>query len=298
MHLPRSGGLLLLLFLVSMPCLAAAADPPPASSPPSSSSSPAPGGFTPKGELPQLEFARLGAYRFASSSLCLRTKRACYVLCARKQQTASSTLREEGPDTPTTGSGIHLVSPGIGCLCQGQDGDVLAQVGLLRREAERYLHAFGHPITARLLAYRLGAILGGKGQETWSRPPCCISILMAAKDSGRGAEMYQVDPTGLVLSVRGQAFGGGQAEDPVAHDAQAWLADVVNDGDEQGQEEKKEEKEEEEDKAMWAKLWEGMQKHFPTLARHPERVECAKAAASRFTRLGTVDKVLGASTAR
>jgi hypothetical protein len=193
------------------------------------------------------------------------------------------------PTTMTTGSGIHIVSPGVGCLCQGQDGDVLAQVSLLRREAEKYLHAYGHPIPARVLAFRLGALLGGKGQETWSRPPCCISILMAS--SRTRAEIYRVDPTGVVESVRGAAFGGKGVEDPVAHGLQEWLEEEMLDGREGGEGGEGEE-EEEDEQAIWGKLWEGMTKHFPFLAAHPEKIECAMACGASFRRLGRLDRVL------
>ncbi|GAB5031469.1 proteasome alpha 1 subunit [Nannochloropsis oceanica] len=349
------------------------------SSSPSTTTS-APGGFTAKGELPQMEFARLGAYRFASPSVCVRTRQACYVLCARPERNPLREVYKEGSSSSSsssssststsyssssgssTGSGIHLVSPGIGCLCQGQDGDVLAQLGLMRREAERYLHTFAHPISARSLAQRLGAILGGKGQETWSRPPCCISVIMSSsggsfspppssaagatavaggavaatagvgvvadgveedreggrergggggvaapfssfpssphkgrrKDGCQEAEMYLVDPTGLVLCVRGQAFGGRLVDDPVAHELQEWLAREETFGriDDGGEGEGVEDEGGEEEGVVWAKLWEGMQKYFPTLVGHPEEVECAKAAGSSFRRVGTLDQVL------
>ena len=114
--------------------------------------------------------------------------------------------------------------------------------------------------------------------------------------------MYQVDPTGLVLCVRGQAFGGGQLDDPVAHELQGWLAReemfVCVDKEEREEEEEEEEEKEEEEGVIWAKLWEGMQKHFPRLATHPERVECARAAGSSFRRVGTLDQVLLRSSRR
>jgi hypothetical protein len=76
----------------------------------------------------------------------------------------------------------------------------------------------------------------------------------------------------------------------VAHELQEWLA-----REEMfvcGQEEEAEEEEEEKEGVIWAKLWEGMQKHFPALARHPERVECARAAGSSFRKVGRLDQVL------
>ncbi|TFJ88448.1 hypothetical protein NSK_000022 [Nannochloropsis salina CCMP1776] len=292
------------------------------SSPPSTSvpngGGTAPGGFSSRGELPQLDFARLGAYRFASPSLCVRTRRACYVLCARPEQHPLQDNYEVDPlsrDTITipattsssTGRGVHLVSPGIGCLCQGQDGDVLALVGLMRREAEKYLHAFGHPISARVLAQRVGTILGGKGQETWSRPLCCISVLMSSSGAAKSAaaipsspfrssslrgeaEMYQIDPTGLVFSIRGQVFGGKDATDPVAHDLQEWLGCFLQERD--AEEEKGREEGEENEQEIWTALWTGMKKFIPNVAQHPESVECARAAASSFRRLGPVTVVV------
>jgi len=114
------------------------------------------------------------------------------------------------------------------------------------------------------------------------------------RDRGQEAEMYQVDPTGLVLCVRGQAFGGGQVEDPVAHKLQEWLAreEMFVSGQEENEEEGEEGEEEEDEGVIYSKLWEGMQMHFPRLAAHPERVECARAAGSSFRRVGTLDQVL------
>eukprot|EP00624_Nannochloropsis_granulata_P005911 evm.model.NODE_42083_length_13037_cov_30.485924.3 len=113
------------------------------------------------------------------------------------------------------------------------------------------------------------------------------------RDRCQEAEMYLVDPTGLVLCVRGQAFGGGLVDDPVAHELQEWLAREGIFGRVDGKEEGEEEEDEgEEEGVVWAKLWEGMQKYFPTLVAHPEKVECARAAGSSFRRVGTLDQVL------
>ena len=119
--------LLWVLFLVLLVPLALADQSSSSSS--SSSSTLAPGGFSSKGELPQMDFARLGAYRFSSPSLAARVGIACYLLCARKRRVNDHHELKDEEVVERGGAGLHLIAPGIGCLCQGQDGDALAQVG-------------------------------------------------------------------------------------------------------------------------------------------------------------------------
>lgn len=163
-----------------------------------------------------MDFARLGAHKAATPSLCARVGRKAFFLCCVRRAGVADWgeegLREEGKGG---GGGLHVLAPGVGCLCQGHGGDVLAQVrgktivlqsgdrklslfvcwglgvGLaadpslddtdhthrvvcthshthtqvssLRREAERYLAVFRHPISARALALRAAESLQGKG---------------------------------------------------------------------------------------------------------------------------------------
>jgi hypothetical protein len=70
-----------------------------------------------------MDFARLGAQKAASPSLCVRVGAKAFFLCGGREA-GRHALRDGG----ATGSGIHVLAPGVGCLCQGHDGDVMAQV--------------------------------------------------------------------------------------------------------------------------------------------------------------------------
>ncbi len=78
-----------------------------------------------------MDFARLGAQKAATPSLCARVGGKAFFLCCGSRVGAGegghgAGLREEGG--AVGGSGLHVLAPGVGCLCQGHDGDVLAQV--------------------------------------------------------------------------------------------------------------------------------------------------------------------------
>ena len=121
--------LLLVPLLFTLPT-AGAEQPAAAAASPSTT---APGGFSSKGELPQMDFARLGAQKAAVPSLCARVGDKAFLLCCRSGGGGRGgpeelqALREQG-EGAGGGSGLHVLAPGLGCLCQGHDGDVLAQV--------------------------------------------------------------------------------------------------------------------------------------------------------------------------
>jgi hypothetical protein len=85
-----------------------------------------------------MDFARLGAQKAATPSLCARVGGKAFFLCCGSRVGsgggADAGLREEGG--ALGGSGLHVLAPGVGCLCQGHDGDVLAQVRRRRRMDE------------------------------------------------------------------------------------------------------------------------------------------------------------------
>lgn len=120
--------LLLLLSLALQPTRAAQ---PPAASFSSSTTTTAPGGFSSKGELPQMDFARLGAQKAARPGLCARVGDKAFFLClcrGARGPPELQGLRDDDIGGGGGGSGLHVLAPGLGCLCQGHDGDVLAQV--------------------------------------------------------------------------------------------------------------------------------------------------------------------------
>ena len=120
--------LLLFLLVLSLAFPTARASQPPAAS---STTSTAPGGFSSKGELPQMDFARLGAHKAARPGLCARVGDKAFLLClcrGGRGPPELQALRDDESGGSGGGSGLHVLAPGLGCLCQGHDGDVLAQV--------------------------------------------------------------------------------------------------------------------------------------------------------------------------
>ena len=68
----------------------------------------------------------MGAFKQAPPTLCIRTKDACLMLCARagSYNNEKTHRLHEGPSS----SCLHMISPNVGCLCLGAPGDALAQV--------------------------------------------------------------------------------------------------------------------------------------------------------------------------
>lgn len=157
--------------------------------------------FSPKGRLYQVEYALAASTKNGSPCLAMHTDYGTVAAACRPRR---STLAHADAY-----HSIFSVSHRIGCTVSGLPGDVMHQVGLLRKHASRYQAEYGHEIPVRLLALYIANDAQRCTQQTPRRPLGSTVILFGAYGVPQHPEniIYRVEPTGQLFVCKAAAAG-------------------------------------------------------------------------------------------
>ena len=97
----------------------------------------------------------------------------------------------------------------VGCVYSGIGADAKLLVRRARRTAEIYRVNYDEPIPVKQTAKRLGGVAQDFTQSGGVRP-FGVSLLVAGYDEVKGAQLYQVDPSGAWWAWKASAIGKNQ----------------------------------------------------------------------------------------
>jgi len=155
--------------------------------------------FSPSGKLVQIEHA-LAAVAQGTTSLGIKATNGVVIATEKRAQPlVDDSMLEK----------VTLVCPNIGIVYSGMGPDFRVLVAKSRKSAQAYWKIYGEYPPTRVMVQEIATVMQDATQRGGVRP-FGVSLLVAGWDEGRGATLYQVDPSGSFWAWKASAIGKNQ----------------------------------------------------------------------------------------